>query len=82
MVVGSESSKGLESPSPSLNRPRSSFVHPPAKGSALPKTRMLSAAKNPARDDDRHENRLQSTPRHAASRFHGVGIASERLAPF
>jgi len=66
-----------------LSQPRPSFQRRPAKGNAIPKAGMLSAAKDPARDDETHHVvRLQSTPRHAVSRLHGVDIASERYAPF
>jgi len=66
-----------------LSQPRPSFQRRPAKGNAIPKAGMLSVAKDPARDDETHHVvRLQSTPRHAVSRLHGVDIASGWYAPF
>jgi hypothetical protein len=51
MVVDSELPKGWRLPPFPLSRPRPSLVRRPAKGNALVKVGMLSAAEDPAHDD-------------------------------
>jgi len=73
MVADSEFSKGW-SPFASMNRPRPSFLHRPAKGGTFLKIRMLSAARDPAHElsdwKDR-VTRLQLAPRYAVPHFRG-----------
>lgn len=82
MVIDSEFIEGLEVPSLSLNRSRSSFLRRPAKGSTAPTTRMLSAAKDPAHGILCHVTRLQSALRHAVPRFRGWTLQARGRAPF